>query len=72
MITVAKCSNVDEALLLKSLLEGSGIVAVVPDEFTAQNAPPYMFANSGVRVQVKEEDAEAARELIAATESDAS
>ena len=64
MITIAKCSSVDEALLLKSLLAGNGIEALVPDEFTAQNAPPYVFANSGVRVQVNEADAETARELI--------
>ncbi len=64
MITIAKCASVDEALLLKSLLAGNGVEALVPDEFTAQNAPPYMFANSGVRVQVNESDAETARELI--------
>lgn len=69
MITVAKCSNIDEALLLKSMLTGNGIEALVPDEFTAQNAPPYMFTNSGVRVQVKEEDAVNARELIASAET---
>lgn len=67
MITVAECTNIDEALMLKSMLAGSGIEAFVPDEFTAQNAPPYMFAGSGVRVQVKEEDAETAREIIAST-----
>jgi hypothetical protein len=65
MITVAEYGNVDEALLLKSALEGSGIRAYVPDELTAQTAPPYMFAGSGVRVQVAEEDAEAALALIA-------
>jgi len=71
MITVSECSNVDEALLLKSMLAGNGIEAFVPDEFTAQNAPPYLFAGRGVRVQVEEEDAKTAREIIASLESDA-
>jgi len=67
MITVAQCSSVDEALMLKSVLAGSGITAFVPDELTAQTAPPYLFASgTGVRVQVAEEDAEAALALIAA------
>ncbi|HRI83685.1 MAG: putative prokaryotic signal transducing protein [Verrucomicrobiota bacterium] len=68
MVTVAQCPSVDEALMLKSLLEGSGITAFVPDELTAQTAPPYLFASSsGVRVQVAEEDAETALALIAET-----
>jgi hypothetical protein len=51
MITVAECSSVDEALFLKSMLAG--------------NAPHVMFAGTGVRVQVAEEDAETALDLIA-------
>ncbi len=42
-----------------------GIKAFVPDELTATNAP-YRFLTdpSGVRVQVAEEDAETARQVI--------
>lgn len=65
MTTVAHCASVDEALLLKSLLAGSDIAAFVPDELTAQNAPPYLFAGAGVRVQVEDEDAEDAFALLA-------
>lgn len=65
MITVAHCSSIDEALLLKSLLEGSGVAAYVPDELMAQTVPPSIFAGSGVRVQVQDEDAETALALIA-------
>jgi hypothetical protein len=65
MVTVAQCSSIDEALLLKSMLAGSGVTAFVPDELTAQNAPPYLFASTGVRVQVAEEEAETALALIA-------
>ncbi len=71
MITVAHCSSIDEALMLKSVLEGNGITAYVPDELTAQTAPPYMFAGSGVRVQVEDEEAETALALIASAGHDA-
>jgi hypothetical protein len=70
MITVARCSSIDEALLLKSVLEGNGIVAFIPDELTAQNAPPYMFAGAGVRVQVEDEQAETALDLLASAGHD--
>jgi hypothetical protein len=70
MITVAEFGNVDEALLLKSVLEGSGIKAFVPDELTAQTAPSYLFAGSGVRVQVEDEDAETALAIIASSGTD--
>ena len=65
MITVARYGDVNEALRLKMALEGRGITAFIPDEYTATNAP-YRFATdpSGVRVQVAEEGAEAARQVI--------
>lgn len=64
MITVAECTSVDEAQLLRSMLEANGIAATLPDEFTSQNLPPIMLS-CGVKVQVAEEDAEAALALIA-------
>ncbi|MBP6507947.1 MAG: DUF2007 domain-containing protein [Opitutaceae bacterium] len=70
MITIAECSTVDEALMIKSMLAGSGITAFVPDELTAQTAPPYVFAGSGVRVQVTEADAESALAFLAASGHD--
>ena len=65
MITVARYGDVNEALRLKMALEARGIKAFVPDELTATNAP-YRFLTdpSGVRVQVAEEDAETARQVI--------
>lgn len=65
MNTVANCSNLQEALLLKSMLEANGVIAVIPDELTAQMAPPYLFANAGVRVQVQVEDTDKAMALLA-------
>ena len=68
MITVATCNTIDEALLLRSVLEGSGINATVPDELTAQTAPTYLFATpSRVRLQVAEADEARAREILGAT-----
>ena len=65
MITVAQCSTIDEALVLRSMLEGCGITAFVPDELTAQTAPQYLFASpSHVRLQVAEEDVVRAREAL--------
>ena len=67
MTTVAQTDNIQEALFFKSLLESSGITAHLPDEFTAQNFPPALLS-SGVKVQVEDEDAEAARAVIAASQ----
>jgi hypothetical protein len=62
MTSVTTCSNPAEAMLLKSLLEANGIPAYVPQELTAQAAVD--FAGSGIRVQVDDENAEAARKVL--------
>jgi hypothetical protein len=59
--TVAECSSVDEALLLRSLLEDSGIHASVPDELTVT----FRGQTGGIRVQVDDEDAETAAGILA-------
>lgn len=65
MVTVAHCNTIDEALLLRSVLEGSGIPAFVPDELIAQTAPQYLFASpSRVRLQVAEENVAKARAVL--------
>ncbi len=64
MTTIAQPDNVQEALFFKSLLESNGIKAYLPDEFTSQNLLPMMLS-SGVKVQVEDEDAEAARAVLA-------
>jgi thiamine monophosphate synthase len=60
MKTVATCASVDEALMLRSLLEGSGIKAYVPDELTVT----YRGQAAGVRLQVEDEDAETAKKIL--------
>ena len=54
-------------MLLKSLLEANEITAYVPDELTAQSAPH--FSGSGIRIQVDDEHAEAARRILDEAES---
>lgn len=70
MTTITKCGDLQQALLIKSILEGSGIPAFVPDELTAQNAPPYIWATGGIRVQVEDEQAEGARKVLASQSID--
>ncbi|HXN35219.1 MAG TPA: DUF2007 domain-containing protein [Opitutaceae bacterium] len=60
MKTVAECSSVDEALLLRSLLEDCGVRSSVPDELTV----PFRGQAGGVRLQVADEDAETAARII--------
>ena len=61
MTTVAECSSVDEALMLRSLLEDSGVRAFVPDELTVT----FRGQLGSVRLQVEDEDTETARGIIA-------
>lgn len=70
MHTVATLSELAHAQILKSALEDAGIPAFIPDELTAQNAPPYLWASGGIRLQVPEDHAEAATALIAALDQD--
>jgi hypothetical protein len=66
MVTIATTFLLDEALVIQSALEGSGIPSFIPDEFMAQNELPAITASGGVRVQVADENAEAARRVLAA------
>lgn len=66
MTTVARCLTIDQALLLRSVLEGSDLQAYVPDEITAQTDPViFMGSMNSIRVQVNDEDATRARTILA-------
>jgi hypothetical protein len=67
MTTIATCSNIAEAEILKSVLSDAGIAASLPEELTANSAPHLVFT-SGLRVQVEDEDADDARRLLAAAQ----
>lgn len=67
MTTIATCNLLVEAQVLQATLAGSGIAAFLPDELTAQTSGNvYTYAIGGIRVQVADEDAPAAREILAA------
>lgn len=65
MTTVAECANAEQAEVLRSLLADCGIAAFLPDELTV-SYPPIL---GGIRVQVADADAEAARKILASRES---
>jgi hypothetical protein len=61
MVTIRTCPTLIDAQIMQSLLRGSGVQAFLPDELEAQNT---WGAIEGVRVQVPEEDAERAEEVL--------
>ena len=66
MTTVARCLTIDQALFMRSLLEGCGLKAYVPDEFTAQTDPViFMGSMNSIRVQVNDDDGATARAILA-------
>lgn len=67
METIASVAEIAEAQLIRSVLEGHGIKAVIPHEQTAEIAPPYLWASGGITVQVDEADVEAAKTVLAST-----
>lgn len=65
MTTVARCLNIDQALFIRSLLDGCGIAAFVPDELAAQTDPViFLGSMNSIRVQVADADASTAREIL--------
>jgi hypothetical protein len=63
-VTVARVYEFEQALLLRSVLEADGMEVFLPDEFVMQNTPHLLYANEGIRVQVKPEDEARAREIL--------
>ena len=66
MTTIATCQRLIEAQILQPTLGGSGIKAYLPEELTAlTSGNAYSYAIGGLRVQVEDEDADAARKVLA-------
>jgi hypothetical protein len=65
MTTVANCTLLAEAQVIRATLESMGLAVHIPDEFTVETAPHWALAIGGVRVQVADEDAASAREILA-------
>lgn len=70
MKTIATVAEIAEAQLIRSVLEGHGITAIIPDESTAEIAPPYLWASGGIHVQVEDTDVVTAQAILATTVSE--
>ena len=64
LVTVYQTFSPAEAQLVRSLLEASEIEAMVVNELSALSMDGYSMAAGGVLVQVPEDRAEEAKELI--------
>jgi len=64
MITIATFSKVEEAHLLRMRLEDAGVSAYLRDENTIQIDWLYSNALGGVRVDVADEDVDAAKAVL--------
>ena len=71
LVTVFTTFNPVEAQLICSRLDAAGLLATVTHETAALSVEGGALATGGVRVQVPEAQAENAREIIAAKDSDA-
>jgi hypothetical protein len=65
-VTVFRSYNLSDADLVRSRLEAAGFYAAVIHDTAALGAEGYTMAIGGVKVQVPEDQAEAARQLIEA------
>ena len=65
-VTVARYFDPSEAHVVRALLESAGLMATVADDHHVTANYPLSTALGGVRVQVPQEQAEAAREWVAA------
>ena len=64
MVTIRACTLLVDAQTMQSVLAGSGIESFLPDELTVQNNWMWSNAIGGVRLQVNEEDAARAEEIL--------
>ncbi len=68
LVTVYTSFSPADAQLIRSRLEASNFHAVVMHELSALSMDGYALAAGGIRVQVPEEEAADARELLSAGE----
>jgi len=66
LVTVHNANWLHEALFVKTVLEGDGIEAYVPDEHTVSVDPALATALGGIRVMVRASDESRSRDVLAA------
>jgi hypothetical protein len=64
LVTIRTCRDLQEAQLIRSMLEAVGIDAFIPDEHFAGLYPVGVLNTNGVRVQVDADVAAIAEELL--------
>ncbi len=64
LVTILSVSYPQQVYIIKGMLESEGIECFIKDELTVQTNPVYTYAVGGVKLQVKEEDAEAATKIL--------
>ena len=67
-MVVRNCVWIQEAQVVKSLLEAGGVEALIPDEYFLGANPHYGIAIGGARVMVRSTDLEQACAILEATE----
>ena len=65
LVTVHNANWLHQALFVKTVLEGDGIDAYVPDEHTVSVDPALATALGGIRVMVRASDEARARDVLA-------
>jgi hypothetical protein len=70
LVLLRHCGDIHEAYLLRSVLEGDGIEAFIPDEFMSPLHPATVLSAGGVRLMVRAEDLARAQEILENGEGD--
>ena len=65
LVEVYRAFNIAEVDLRRSVLEGAGIDVMIKDDLSAMNLDGWSLAAGGVKLLVRAEDADRARELLA-------
>ncbi|HTA27083.1 MAG TPA: DUF2007 domain-containing protein [Bacteroidia bacterium] len=64
LVTILSLPYPQQVYIIKGRLESEGIECFIKDELTVQTNPVYSYAVGGVKLQVKEEDVEAATKIL--------
>jgi Putative prokaryotic signal transducing protein len=67
-VVIRNCFWLQEADVLRSVLEGNGVEVLIPDENLLSAVPYYGTVLGGVRVMVQSKDLRRAREILKAME----